>query len=210
MKNYEPQQKKHRGIFVTLSVLLVIGVLSGGLFLYRHQQNSKAIAKERAQYSQAEKDLDKLTAQIVAKIGQPDDQKKVKECGYTSDTFELSPKGSLYCDVEYYLYFSVLNLEHAKEQVNMLAASRIVNSKIKSLPTANDSNQVPPIKLGSQDFISSGLNCFISYGYHLASEDLKIEGYPELHLHSQDQGILVNLDCSSPRPKAAYYRIRDY
>jgi hypothetical protein len=198
---------KNRRKVIFLGFVLVALVVAG-LAIYKQHQKNEAIAKERAQYVQAEKDLDALSAQIITKFGQPDDQKKVKECGHTSDTFELAPKGELFCNVANYLTYPVNNLEEAKADAIRLETA-ISPARTESNFLSNSMATEPfPVKIGTKDYKDQGLNCFRSYTYVSPGELIGNVGFPKLQL-STAQGLLVQTECGAQTPKAVYYPLQD-
>src|SRR4051812_40805479 len=102
MKNTKPlpvkSKRRHKVLFGFLDLIVVAALVITAVAIYKNEQKQKAIAAERLQYNQAEKDLDALSAQIVAKFRQPDDSTKVKESRYTSN-FPKWEKRELYCFV---------------------------------------------------------------------------------------------------------------
>jgi hypothetical protein len=168
------------------------------MFLYKNHQKNEAIAKERAQYAQAEKDLDALSAQIITKFGQPDDQKKVKECGHTSSDFGT---GILFCTVSQFLFYPVANLDEANTKV---AEVSTINPAFSGLITQDGK----PI-LAAKSLELSRLDCSIGFSVHPSSDNLENLGYTSLYLKNSELGLLVEFSCSAKHPKAEYFPLKD-
>jgi hypothetical protein len=200
-------QKNHK-VRILSCLILVFLVGTGGFIWYRHDQNNKAIAVERGQYAQAERELDDISEKSIAKLGQPDDQKKIKECGYTSDTFELAPQGDLFCKVANYVIYRAENQEQASTFKAELETIINMDSNHNETRYGDSINTPSSIKLGTYDFKISKLNCFRSYKYVSRDELAGDAGLPKLQLN-YSQGLLVQNECSSFSPLKAYFPLKN-
>jgi hypothetical protein len=191
------QKKSQKRKIVTIILVLALCAAAGTFFYKQHQKN-EAIAKERAQYAQAEQDLDTLSAQIIAKFGQPDDQKKVRKCGYTSSDYGT---GALFCKVNDYLLFPSTDVDSTKNMANQMTELGGIFSGLMADET------LPGI--ASSSFGLESLGCLTDVSYHTSSENLKLLGFADLHLKTSQQGTLIELSCSARHPRAVYYPILD-
>lgn len=204
MKTTFKRSNNQGSILVIGLILLAALLLISGVFLYKHQQNNKAIAAERAQYAQAEKDMDALVAQITAKFGKPDNSKKVKSCGYTSVEFG---RGDRYCGISIAIAYPILSREAATQ------LSEEISSHIKSSSTfeygssskALANTSITPIELKSESFRDrDGLDCGASYTYSLASDSAA--AYAGIRSKAA-QTLSLSMSCGSRPAKSAYYPI---
>ncbi|MBI3494741.1 hypothetical protein HY004_02050 [Candidatus Saccharibacteria bacterium] len=93
----------------------VLGLLVVGVLVY-----FGLIWREKAQFAQAEKEIDALYAQIVEKVGKPDQEKKEQSCGYASRVYGKGPRG---CSVAKYALYENKNINQANEITRTIAQS---------------------------------------------------------------------------------------
>lgn len=206
MNTPKPAPKKHSTLRVFLICLLAIALVGGGWLFYHYEQNNEAIAKERAQYAQAEKDMDTLASQIVTSLGQPDDSRTIKSCGYTSNSNEFE-RGDLYCSNTVELTYPVSNRESAN-QLTTNISNRIKSSSTfvyGDFSTALANISITPAELRSESFREmNGLKCSASYTYLLATDSTS--GYSGIRSRAAQTLSLV-MSCGSRPAKTAYYPI---
>lgn len=84
------------------------------------------IQREKTQFAQAEKEIDALYAQIVEKVGKPNQEKKEKSCGYASRVYEKGPR---YCNINSYLIYSDTKAENANSLMKAISTNIGVSPK---------------------------------------------------------------------------------
>ena len=59
----------------------------------------------------------------------------------------------------------------------------------------------------TKTFLLSGLKCYIDYINYSDVTNLSTFGYRGLYMAVKGRGVLVQLNCSAPHPKAPYFPI---
>ena len=149
-----------------IAVMLVLATLIVGVLVY-----FGLIWREKKQFALAEKEIDALYAQIVEKIGKPDQEKKTKSCGYASRVYGKGPRG---CSVTQRLLYESSGLgESNKIMVDVLKLSngtylQTFGDKSKNRFTDQENRTDQHI---SQDYRDIGdLSCGISYYFPVVKE----------------------------------------
>ncbi|HEX7368638.1 MAG TPA: hypothetical protein VF261_03190 [Candidatus Saccharimonadales bacterium] len=204
MKKSALQAQKHKGYkkkwWALLYIVAALIVAAGIWRIVVGVRHTHAVNEERAQFVQAEKDLDTMSASIVAKFGQPEQNVKTRSCGYTSDPNEFS-KGDLVCSTVQQIVYSAefVNIEQFSRSVEE-SLPKILNPRGTYWSPAVTLNEPTPVTVGSSLFGgSTEVGCNVEYDYYVA-KDAAIYGYPPLNASSG--GLLISLDCSA-RPAAA-------
>lgn len=147
---------------------------------------------EKRQFSQAEKEMDALYAQIVEKVGKPDQEKKEKSCGYASRVYDRGPRS---CWVGMYGLFE--NIDSAKANDIMKQAGDVsgVKPKDRLARSAVLDFSSPGVSASDQEFgagldISSSKSCVLDFVYPLS--DHSSYGFAT----SNTKDLLVSLHCS--------------
>lgn len=165
---------------------------------FRHH---RAVEHQRAQFAQAEKDLDDLSAAIIAKFGPPAATAKDKSCTYTSNPNEFE-KGDLVCNVDRLLSYASTTRETAVEfGENVAQFLKVAPPELSGDELENH----PPIDFGFSNLtrIKSELSCYVGYTYYLSS-DTKIYHYPRI---KEQSALLIDINCGARPAEAAYYPI---
>jgi hypothetical protein len=200
-KPNQPTKKPRLRSITVITAIILLAI--GGFLLFRHHQNTQAIAKERAQYAQAEKDLDALTAQIIAKFGQPVSNSEDKSCGYTSSFNEFAAHGDLYCSVNNNIVYSQASKDEANNTVNLISneIKKSTSFNYGSYSTALANTLVTPIQLRSESIKDAGgLKCSVLYTYFLSTDK------DQVHVDSP-AGLELSMSCGSRPAEAAHYPI---
>jgi hypothetical protein len=206
MKTTFKRSNNQGSILVIGLILLAALLLVSGVFLYKHQQNNKAIAAERAQYAQAEQDMDALAAQITTKFGKPDDSKKVKACGYTSNSNEFQ-RGDLYCSEALGIAYSVDSKDAAINLAKDMSDSARTNKNFVFSVYSNGLADISttPIQIARESMRNrSGLNCGAEYTFFNASDSVTSNIVLRV---KHESGLELSISCGSRPAKSAYYPV---
>jgi hypothetical protein len=205
MKPKTNQPKKHTKLRISTTLLILVVLAVGGTFLYKNHQKQQAIAKERSEYAQAEKDLDSLLFQLATKFGQPVSATKDKSCGYASSFNEFAQHGDLYCGITETIAYETANLDSATQQAQAISGQidsmGIFKTGASSSVFAHDTSPPPTQVLSVHISNKTELNCSSDYTYFLNST---ANGYPKIS-DTNANGLLIQLSCGSRPAKAAYY-----
>lgn len=146
----------------------VLGLLVVGVLVY-----FGLIWREKAQFAQAEKEIDALYAQIVERVGKPDQEKKEKSCDRPNLKYK---KGPLSCSVTVYALYD--NSDFVRAGKLMSTISSLSSSALRpgSATTIGQMGFVTPDRTNSQVFFQSvnlapGLSCSISYDFAASQQD---------------------------------------
>ena len=182
--------------------ILVYGVLAvaatgAGTYIF-------LIQREKAQFNQAEKEIDALYSQITDKVGKPDQEKKEKSCGYASRVYGKGPRS---CSVSRSLLYSNNSLDKANVKLNTL--SSLVGGELRDDMVRDDRTQFEkyidskPDQNFSQTLeTKTVLNCSVQYQYPVLPSIFKEFG--EL----QGENFALYLSCGGPA-MAEHYPLRD-
>lgn len=155
------KQISRKLILKVLGTLAAVLVVSGILIWFG------LVWREKQQFSQAEQEIDALYAQIVEKVGKPDQEKKEKSCGYSSRVYGKGPRS---CSVSQQINFSVSSVSEANNR--MLSVLRLSGGTY--LQQFGDKNRNRFLELGlyrtkqiiDQDYKDLGdLVCNLSYEF---------------------------------------------
>jgi hypothetical protein len=179
--------------------VLAVAVIGAVTYLF-------LIQREKAQFNQAEKEIDALYAQIIEKVGKPDQEKKEKSCGYASRVYGKGPRS---CSVsKYFLY-----------ENKDATQSNIITEDVKKL-----SGNAPLQRFGDKS-----INKFIEYDKTHKTNDQQLSqgysdignlvcnlrySYPEIELFSNifkskhGTNLQISITCSGPA-MAEHYQLID-
>lgn len=183
-----PQKQRHRTGFLVFGLSIIVLIL-GYFFVYR------PIAKhvERTHFDQAEQSLTDLSAQIIAKVGQPDEQRQEQRCGYSSAKFQ---KGNLSCSVSTYLTFSDIAVADGNQLITDI--STVSSEPLNELwGTTFNGLKPPEEKEYNKQSASQGIpgaggsTCRLSYTYARRSY---FHGLPDITDTTYD--LRVTLSCT--------------
>ncbi|OGL29681.1 hypothetical protein A3D14_03615 [Candidatus Saccharibacteria bacterium RIFCSPHIGHO2_02_FULL_47_12] len=172
--------------------LMTVGIM---VFVYFVLYRPYAIHQEKKDFEKAEATLNELYDKIVAKIGKPDQEKKVNKCSYSSSFSEFETRGDRSCDVAIYALYENKNAEQSN--TIMKTASQIVGtSQIRKVFGSQQQNAFVPIVSPStqqsfaQDYNNvSGLRCGVSYSYPIEA------GLYEVFKPKAAESIEIELSC---------------
>lgn len=195
---------KLRLIVVLCAIGLLIIVLLGWITVTRIQHD-RAIAHERAQFAQADKDLDNVAAAIKTKFGAPANSQTDDSCTYTSNPNEFE-KGDLVCNANRVLVYAVHDSSRAHELTDAVNKFLITSRTIYPKRASNDlDGTVPPIKILTQSFKDkSKLSCGLDYVFY-DTDHLPL-GFLIPDSTRLFSGLIVELTCGGV-VKAPYYVI---
>ena len=176
-----------------LVALVVLGVAGREVLIYR----------QKAEFGKAEKEIDALYAQIVEKVGKPDQEKKEKSCNRPNLKFE---KGPLSCFVASYLLYENKNLEQSNNLMVEISSLGNQPLRIGSVSSQANAFTYPPRRNGDQVFFQSlgtktPLSCTFSYVYPAKEQD-------EFKLNSET-GFEIGIDCGGPAI-LEYFPVKKY
>lgn len=177
--------------------VLAVAIIGAAIYIF-------LIQREKAQFNQAEKEIDALYAQIVEKVGKPDQEKKEKSCGYASRVYGKGPRS---CSVSTYMLFE------NKSNLDSNAMMAIIAESIKITPSDNlareEVTSFTPYDqhrfnqtFGDDLQSSSKKNCSISFSYPVMpylSAPIK---------PTQKENLLISLGCGGPAI-AEHYPLRN-
>jgi hypothetical protein len=197
---HKPKRRRNLAVLLVICVVIV-----GGVFGYKHIQKDRAIAKEHAEYTAAEADLNNLADQIVAKFGRPADRKELKACGYTSVEFG---RGALYCNVDINVLYGTSSLANSIELAKNIEGSGLKGGRIKQEfdPTIQ-TESIPPVSIFVESFDSNSLNCSVEYSHHLSDEELGPPDFANLSFGNSKEALLIDMNCNARFPRAVYYPV---
>ena len=217
MKNPSVQKKRvqNRRPFYTkkwtvFGILIGLVILVGlGWAIVTKVQNDHTIQKQKQQFAQAEKDIDKVTAAITAQIGKPADQKTNKSCGYSNQEFS---KGFLSCNIDSDIVYVVSDETSAKDLAGKLRQARKAQPEREEEKSSNyfvnRSNNISlPDHFLDESYKdkTSNLDCQVGYFFFFA--DYPPSGFPAFKVQSNSQNLLLEINCSA-YTKAALYPIQ--
>lgn len=202
MKNAPAQKQKSRKhtklklVLLFLAIAIVAGAAWHGIARIQHHH---AVDQQRAQFAQAEKDLDTLTQSIVTKFGQPEQNIKTKNCDYTSPFNEFAKHGDLVCNVSRSIVYPVTGITQTVSLSKQIAvvASQAFDDMHNYWQDKGDLSDQTPLLIGSTESgdidRSTLVTCGASYTEY-APRDVATHHYPS----SQNSlNLLVSLDCSA-------------
>jgi len=96
-------------------LLMTVGIV---VFVYFVLYRPYATHQEKKDFEKAEAALNELYDKIVAKIGKPDQEKKVNKCSYASREFGRGPRS---CSVNIYVLYENRGLEAANTMTKNVA-----------------------------------------------------------------------------------------
>ncbi|HET9850429.1 MAG TPA: hypothetical protein VFP35_02280 [Candidatus Saccharimonadales bacterium] len=155
---------------VVLVVLVVIGI-----FVYQ----AVAVRIEKHNFEQARAAIDKIYADIVAQVGQPDSHRRTNECSRLSRAFNNGP---IYCEVASDLAYGVPGESDANRLKSEIQGTINGSGSIFRSSSAPASDIIvkpaPGTVNSSVDYYKTheGVMCSFKYTYDLPSEiDLSIK-----------------------------------
>lgn len=169
--------------------IFVVGLIVLGIATYIF-----LIQREKAQFAKAEKEIDALYAQIVQKVGKPDQEKKTKSCGYASRVYGRGPRS---CSIGLSLLYEGKSAENSNTIVNdVFSVSGGTYLQSYGDKTVNkfihqDSYRIDQ-KL-DQDFRDTdGLVCNLGYNFPVVKE------FSESFSPKNLENLEINITCSGP------------
>lgn len=165
-------------------VILAVSALVLGVATYIF-----LIQREKQQFAQAEKEIDALYAQIVKKVGKPDQEKKTKTCDRPNMKYS---KGNLSCSVNTYLLYEDVDTQEAN--VNLAEISTLGNESLRVGSAAakgsnfTDSTRKDWDQTFFQHFRSkTPMSCNFSYTHPAIEQD-------EFKIKSTN-ALMIGIDC---------------
>jgi hypothetical protein len=180
-----------------ISLLVIIALLVGGYFVYE----AVVLRMNKHDFEQARAAIDVVYADIVSRVGQPDNYKKINYCARAHQ--EFTP-GSISCDSDTSIIYSVDNENEANSVFKRI--QKIINSnssllKPTSVPDTSlkDSLVVDSAYHAASDkYRSHGLSCIANYIYDTPREiDLSIKD-------KDKKPFEVTIGCYGPARQAYY------
>lgn len=159
--------KSWRTRLVSLLVLLAVIVL--GTYAY----NAVAVRVERRHFEQARAAVDRVYADIVKQLGQPDSYRRVSECSRTSVEFGQGP---LSCDVGTDAAYGVSDVVQANKLnakiVSVMTANSFLFHPASEPPTDISINRAPGVAPDNSVsyYTLAGLLCAVKHTYDMPRE----------------------------------------
>ena len=175
--------------------VLAVAAIGAGTYIF-------LIQREKAQFNQAEKEIDALFAQIIEKVGKPDQEKKEKSCDRPNLKFD---KGPLSCSIDRYLLFSNKDASSATEILKKVSVLGNGNLRLGSAATTGVAFSDNIQRSGDQRFFQNleshtTLSCNLSYTYPADEQNI-------FTVNSQG-AIIIGLGCYSSA-MVEHYPLRD-
>jgi hypothetical protein len=179
--------------FLGVAALIIVGFL---VYQYISTQLNKR------DFQQARAAIDTIYADIVARVGQPDNSKRTNDCSRPSEEFTQGP---LSCSVGTDFIYGVDNEQQAnqlfKQIQAIIAAHPELFKSTKPLSSSiTDTLVVNTYYHSAEDYYSRGgnMDCFNKYIYDTPREiDLSV-------INPSQKPLQINIDCSD-WAKAQYY-----
>ena len=169
-----------------------------GFFVYQRI----ALELNKRGFQQARSAIDAVYANIVAKVGPPDNSKRFNSCNRSHQEFETGP---LSCDVETRFIYGVSGLAEGDILFKKIQSSISANEKLLK-PTRPLSKSIGGLLVVNTYYYStndyfvspSRMDCIVSYTYNTPRQiDLQINDLTKKPLE-------ISIDCSD-WAKAQYY-----
>ena len=161
------------------------------------------IQREKSQFATAEKEIDALYAQIVEKVGKPDQEKKEKTCDRPNLKFA---KGPLSCSVSKSMLFENKNFEESNSLMSNISSLSYMPVRVGSvsseLPGFTANGRRNGDQVFSQSFSSkTNLSCTLSYVYPAKEQD-------EFSASNTSTAFEVSFDCGGSA-MSEYFPVKD-
>lgn len=175
--------------------VLAVAIIGAAIYIF-------LIQREKAQFNQAEKEIDALYAQIVEKVGKPDQEKKEKSCDRPNLKFD---KGPLSCFVGKYLLYENKSASTSTEILNRIfslgTGSLRHGSAAATGASFSDSVKIAGDQRFFQDLATqSSLSCNFSYTYPSIEQDEFIASSPS--------ALVIGISCYRPA-LLEYFPLKD-
>ena len=179
------------------SVFILIVLVVAGFFVYQRI----ALELNRQGFKQARSAIDTVYADIVAKVGPPDNSKRVNDCSRPNEEFDQGP---LSCSIGTDFIYGVSDQNQANDLFKQIQGVIAQHPSLFHLTQALDTSIKDTLVVNTyyhsaQDYYNTaGMDCSIKYTYDTAREiDLSINDPTK-------KSFEVNIDCSG-WAKAQYY-----
>ena len=181
-----------------LSLFCVIVLLVIGVFVYE----KVALELNKRAFQQARVAIDTIYADIVAKVGQPDDHKRTGSCSIYTEEFSTGPT---FCNIDTSFIYSVTDEGEANRQFKSIQSVISLHKEFKpsqALDSAITSKFVVNTNYyaASDKYKSAGLDCIVNYVY-----DTPREISLEIHDNTK-KPLQVVIGCNS-LARSKYYPI---
>lgn len=153
--------RRHLGVAIVVAVLVLIAAAVGGWNIYQ----KRAIRDEKARFAQAEQDIDKLSADIIAVTGQPLKVEKKKFCSRPNLKFQ---EGPLSCSIEAVHFYPIENPDKANVQyqaISSVAQKQLTKSKTEYLGGTNEKGNFQKIVIDSSDSFNGAQRLLEHYAF---------------------------------------------
>lgn len=185
-----------------LKKILVYGVLA--VTLIGAATYIFLIQREKSQFVQAEKEIDALYAQIVEKVGKPNQEKKETSCGYASRVYGKGPRS---CTVSHSVLYT--GYDHEKSNQALHGFSSYLGTELYDDLVRENKNQFTEDSDRSLDQNFSQklstktiLNCSIQYKYPVRPS--VFNDFSNL----QNENLAIYISCGGPA-LAEYFPTKD-
>jgi hypothetical protein len=191
--------RKHK----TISALLILFILILGLSVYQ----AVALRTNKHNFEQARVAIDTVYADIVTKVGPPDNYKRTNECSRPNQEFGQGP---LSCDVSSEFIYGVEDEQQANNLLKQIQDSTRNHPSLLK-PVAPLSSSIPSKFVANTYFhtavdrykTASGMGCTVKYAY-----DTPLETPLKLIRSSNNKTFYVTLGCLD-WAKSQYYPLHE-
>lgn len=161
------------------------------------------IQREKTQFAQAEKEIDALYAQVVEKVGKPDQERKEKTCDRPNLKFE---KGPLSCSVSKSLLFENKDFKQSNEFMEKISTLGNEQLRIGSVASQGLNFTEVPRRNYDQVFFQNfssetNLSCGFSFVYPAKEQD-------EFNTNPASTAFEVSFDCGGSA-MMEYFPVKD-
>lgn len=181
-------------------LVLAILIISAGYLIY----NQYSIYSEKKNFERARADINEVYAEVVAKLGEPDNSDRRSTCSRTSVVFG---QGDLSCDVRTDFLYGVVNLDEANRKFKEIQKIISSNGNFKRTSTAAtsiktetsaDTHNASSIHRAVDDYRVSGLDCVAGYNYESPFETSLGS------VENNKKTFFVSIGCYAPAKKEYY------
>lgn len=208
-QSHQRSSKKNRLLQVLLLTLTFI-MLGFGLKAFLAYQNKNAIEADRMRFVQADKDVQKISNDIVAAAGQPHKKTESKSCGRPSTKYE---EGPLYCSSERTLVYFVGNEISATTIYNTASTQIKKRLQYRSVNTSNNLQTLkfePYEKYIEQkiyekyETLKFAMSCYVTYRYD------SVLSLPTINQHKFINNLIleISLNCKDVA-RSHYYELKE-
>lgn len=178
-------------------MLITLLIIVGGGFVFYRQYSGPA---DKQKFEQAQASIDALYADIVAKLGEPNNYESTQSCGRPNQKFEQGP---LSCSVGIGFVYALSSEDNPISLFTKIDGVISLKNDIFRFNDASTVNDLaPPVIIKEYLSVKSGMKCRVKHAY---------SSPPDIHLElieggSGENPFYVGISCGS-KAKSEYYPI---